>query len=89
MIERMNIHTKYDPCTHLSEVLMHADPNGRAHPIHSQIQSVADICCGGKMVSVLEGGYGQSHDSCESGHGGAGGAAGLLSSMTRWAPRRQ
>eukprot|EP00752_Nemacystus_decipiens_P014825 g13198.t1 len=53
-----------------------------------KIQSVADICCEGKIVSVLEGGYGQHQCDSNSTHGhnqghGQGGAAGLLSSMTR------
>ncbi|CAM9970249.1 unnamed protein product [Ectocarpus sp. 8 AP-2014] len=47
-----------------------------------KIQSVADICCGGKLVSVLEGGYGQNQ--CESMHSGSRGA-GMPSSMARCA----
>lgn len=30
---------------------------------HIQIMEVADICCHGRLVSVLEGGYGQPSES--------------------------
>lgn len=47
-----------------------------------QIQSVADICCDGKMVSVLEGGYGMNQ--CDSSHSRESRGGGAQSSMARY-----
>lgn len=38
-------------------------------PLQEQIQQVADICCKGKMVSVLEGGYGEDMKNAAGAHG--------------------
>ena len=45
----MNAHLLIYPCSSIFLL-----------PFHSQILEIADICCQGRVVSVLEGGYGRT-----------------------------